>query len=214
MLTICWSAKGGSGTTVVACAMALLAARRGDSMMLIDLAGDAPAALGVPEPSGPGVHDWVVASTTPPSALAAISLTGEDNLQVVPAGSATASHAHPRWAELGEHLAEAGHDVIVDAGTSLPPSGLLDACTQNLLIIRPCYLAVRRAAAAPITPSAIIVVHEPGRALRALDIVAAVGAPVAAEVPIDPLVGRAVDAGLLLARMPRSLSTGLREIAA
>ena len=54
-LTVCWSAKGGSGTTVVAAALALGSPT--DSL-LIDLDGELPAALGVPEPSGQGLSDW------------------------------------------------------------------------------------------------------------------------------------------------------------
>ena len=52
MITVCWAAKGGSGTTVVAAAMAL-AWRR--PTLLIDHAGGVPAVLGMPEPDGQGV---------------------------------------------------------------------------------------------------------------------------------------------------------------
>jgi len=42
----CWSVKGGSGTTVVATALALLcAARVPDGALLVDLVGDAPLVL-------------------------------------------------------------------------------------------------------------------------------------------------------------------------
>ena len=54
-LTVCWSAKGGSGTTCVAAALAL--SSTADSL-LVDLDGELPAALGVPEPSGQGLSDW------------------------------------------------------------------------------------------------------------------------------------------------------------
>ena len=56
MITVCWAAKGGSGTTVVAAAMAIAATT---PTLLIDLAGDVPAVLGIPEPDGPGVFDWL-----------------------------------------------------------------------------------------------------------------------------------------------------------
>ena len=48
MLILC-SAKGGSGTTVVAASLALLHAQRGPCL-LVDLAGDLPAALGIAGP--------------------------------------------------------------------------------------------------------------------------------------------------------------------
>ena len=43
MTIVCWSVKGGSGTTVVAAALALLCAERGPTVA-IDLAGDLAAA--------------------------------------------------------------------------------------------------------------------------------------------------------------------------
>nr|MBA2279690.1 hypothetical protein [Acidimicrobiia bacterium] len=48
MLISCWSTKGGSGTTVVAAALALVFARTTGDALLADLAGDQPAALGLP----------------------------------------------------------------------------------------------------------------------------------------------------------------------
>nr|MBO2501138.1 hypothetical protein [Thermoanaerobacterales bacterium] len=56
MLVACWSVKGGVGTSVVAASLALLLARdAAPGAVLADLAGDAPAVLGLPEPAGPGV---------------------------------------------------------------------------------------------------------------------------------------------------------------
>ena len=51
----------------------------------------------------------------------------------------------------------------------------------------------------------MVLIDEPGRALRARDVEHALGAPVIAEIGYDPAVARAVDAGLLVARLPRSL---------
>nr|MBA3268215.1 hypothetical protein [Acidimicrobiia bacterium] len=55
MLIACWSPKGGSGTTVVATALGLILAGSEGSSLLVDLAGDVPATLGLPEPAGPGL---------------------------------------------------------------------------------------------------------------------------------------------------------------
>ncbi len=70
MVTACWSLKGGSGTTVVAAGLALSIQRRiGRPVLLVDLAGDLPAALGLPEPTGPGVAEWLAAGpAVPPEA--------------------------------------------------------------------------------------------------------------------------------------------------
>lgn len=85
---------------------------------------------------------------------------------------------------------------------------------RSLLVTRACYLALRRAVSAPIRPTGVVLVAEPGRALRATDVEAAVGAPVVATVAVDPAVARAVDAGLLTARLPRLMERDLRRIAA
>jgi hypothetical protein len=54
-----------------------------------------------------------------------------------------------------------------------------------------------------------VLIREPGRALHAADVERAVGVPVVAELDLDPAVARAVDAGLLAARLPRSLQRRL-----
>ncbi|MCU1398448.1 MAG: hypothetical protein JWN62_1557 [Acidimicrobiales bacterium] len=214
MLTVCWAAKGGSGTTVVSCALAMLMAAGSEPTWLIDVAGDVPAALGIAEPSGPGVLDWAASTTAPAHAIDALGVAASAALRVVPRGSASPPPTHPRWSELGHHLADRPASTVIDAGTGAPPAGLLMAAQHRLLVIRTCYLALRRAAASALVPTGIIVVHEPGRALRADDVAAAVHAPVVAEVTLDPAVARAVDAGLLLARMPRPLSSSLRPLVA
>jgi len=57
---VCWSLKGGSGTTVVSAALALTLAQRNNSAVrIVDLAGDIPSVLGIAEPSGEGVTNWL-----------------------------------------------------------------------------------------------------------------------------------------------------------
>lgn len=218
MLTVCWAAKGGSGTTVVSCALALLTAAANDPASrptwLIDLAGDVPAAMGLPEPGGSGVHDWVLSPTAPRQALEALGAPAADSLVLVPRGTTTASGDLVRWAELGQYLAAAPKHVIVDAGSCSPPPALIAAAQHRLLVTRACYLSLRRAAGSSFSPTGVIVVLEPGRALRTQDIAYATQAPVAAEINLDPAVARAVDAGLLATRLPRTLSVALRDLAA
>src|SRR5437899_9201955 len=49
-VVVCWSAKGGQGTSVVACALALVLTRDASTdVLLVDLAGDAPAVVGLPD---------------------------------------------------------------------------------------------------------------------------------------------------------------------
>jgi hypothetical protein len=103
--------------------------------------------------------------------------------------------------------------VVVDAGTGPPPIALLDAADRSLLVTRACYLALRRAVTLEVRPSGVVLVEEPGRALRPRDVEAAIDAPVAATIALDPAVARAVDAGLLAARLPRLIQRELRNAA-
>lgn len=210
---VCWSVKGGSGTTVVSAALALVLARS-RSTLLVDLAGDLPAALGMAEPSGPGVLDWLVSPTADTAALARLAVPATDTVQVLPQGTATPSTAPaPRWRALADALVAHDSAVVVDAGCGVPPVELHTAATHSLLVIRPCYLSLRRAVACGAQPTGIVVLTEPGRALGGSDVERAVRAPVVAEVPYDPTVARAVDAGLLSTRLPRTLTQPLRGAA-
>ena len=61
---------------------------------------------------------------------------------------------------------------MVDAGSS-PAGAALDivaAATVSLLVVRPCFLALRRAVAAPVRPSGVVLVREPGRSLGRRDV--------------------------------------------
>jgi MinD-like ATPase involved in chromosome partitioning or flagellar assembly len=213
MYTVCWSAKGGSGTTVVAAALALLAARRGPTM-LIDLGGDSAAALGTVPADGPGVGDWLSTPAAPADRLWQLAHACGTDLQLVHPGTM------PTGAELTELAIErlaaaaagSGADVIIDAGSTRPTEAMVRCAGRSLLVIRPCYLALRRAAAFGIQASRLIVIAEPGRCLNRTDIERALGVPVAAELPWDPAVARAVDAGLLQARLPSSIARPLGRL--
>jgi hypothetical protein len=87
------------------------------------------------------------------------------------------------------------------------------AASASLLVLRPCYLSLRRALQAPMRPSGVILVSEPGRSLGRSDVEDVLGVPVRAVVGIDPAVARAVDAGLLATRLPRGLERALRHAA-
>jgi hypothetical protein len=221
MITLCWSAKGGSGTTTVTAILALTARR---PALLVDLDGEAHAALGLPTPTGPGVLDWL-ASGAPPEHLADLLVDVADGLALLPEPSAHRDTAEPRhqhdadrWTELGTWLEgwserRAGN-VFVDAGTGEPPPGLAEHCTHSLLVTRGCYLSLTRAARLGTRPTGVVLVAEPGRALRAADVERSAGAPVVATVDVDPAVARALDSGLLASRIPRAVRRGLDRAAA
>lgn len=208
MLTICWAAKGGSGTTVFTAARALAATT---PTLLVDLAGDVPAALGLAEPDGPGVLDWL-RSSSPAERLSKLEQRVAEHLEVIAAGEHRPSSDH-RWFELAAHLRAEPRDVIVDAGTGRPPGPLLAAADESLLVTRACYLALRHAVADGVVPTGIVLVEEPGRSLRAADIESSIGAPVTSTALLDPAIARAVDAGLLVSRLPAAWRRQLRRAA-
>jgi MinD-like ATPase involved in chromosome partitioning or flagellar assembly len=206
---LCWAAKGGSGTTVVACALAL-GADRSQRTTLVDLSGDSATALGLAEPTGPGVADWLASPTATAADLARLAVPVRDDVRLIPRG--LGAPPNDQWGRLAIALGSSPN-VIVDAGTGRPPEELHAVAAHSLLVTRACFIAIRRARQLEIRPTGVVLVGEPGRALTAGDIEHAVGAPVVAEIRVDPAVARAVDAGLLTTRLPRSLITSLRSAA-
>jgi hypothetical protein len=217
VLTCCWSVKGGSGTTVVAASLGLLAASAPGGALLVDLAGDLPAALGLPQPSGPGVRDWLTADAgVEADAIEHLSEPATPGLRVVPAGAdgADRTPARARVELLARTLVEQDAEAIVDLGVPKPSwQPLLARADTSLLVIRPCYLALRRATTLTARPTGIILVREPGRALGRREVEDVTGVRVLAEVDVEPSIARAVDAGLLASRLPRGLSRPLRAAA-
>jgi len=232
MVTLCWAAKGGSGTTVVTATLALESSR---PALLVDLAGELPAVLGMSAPDRPGVGDWLDADGTQ-NQLGDLIVEIDDVTSFLPHRSTTQSSSvgtppnnpadnpasriptEGRWLQLAAWFDdwEQSHDgdVWIDAGTGSPPGPLADAVTHRWLVTRACYLSLRRAAAGPIRPTGVLLLDEVGRALRPRDIERSLAAPIVGRLPIDPKVARAVDAGLLVSRPPHTIRRGLRRIAA
>ncbi|MCX7621403.1 MAG: hypothetical protein N2037_11235 [Acidimicrobiales bacterium] len=222
MVICCWSAKGGVGTTVVAAALALVASKRSErSVLLVDLVGDLPSVLGIPEPEGPGIGDWLSAGEdVPADGLARLEVAAVRGVSLLTRGTRPLA-GNERAEVLCAVFDAEPRDVIVDCGC-LWRSGDGDAdvrrsiaarATHSLLVTRPCYVALRHAVAAPLTPSAVVLVEEPGRSLDAWAVEEVIGSPVACRVPYDPAIARAVDAGLLSQRVPRQLERALRGAA-
>ena len=90
-MLVCWSVKGGSGTSVVAASLGVLFARTRPTL-LVDLDGDLPGVLGsVPEPTGPGVHEWLASPTADAAALHRLTVPVNPTLHLLPAGAAAAA---------------------------------------------------------------------------------------------------------------------------
>jgi hypothetical protein len=218
VLIACWSAKGGAGTTVVSASLALLLAATAGRALAVDLAGDLPAALGLPvRPTAPGVAGWLAAAPeVPPDALARSELPASDRLAVVARGDGPLA---PAGAELlASLLVDDPRPVVADCGRIDGPGAdaahaVAAAASRSLLVLRGCFLSVSRAAAAPLRPSGVVLLLEPGRSITPGDVEGALGVPVLARVRVNDAVARAVDAGLLAAHLPRSLAHDLRHVA-
>lgn len=203
-----WSAKGGAGCSVTSAAVALLAAERGDTL-LVDMTGEQPAVLGLPSADGPGLGEWLLSEgSPPPDALARLErhVTGGLRLLSVDRSSTVAGQpADARLALLGQLLTVEARTVVVDLGCWRQSYAEMAAqASARILVTRLCYLALRAASDGP-TPTGVVVVAEAGRALGTDDVRSVLHAPVVARVPVDPVIARVVDAGLLAARLPRPL---------
>lgn len=218
-----WSLKGGQGVTTTAAAVGLTMHRAGHEVLLVDLAGDLPPALGLPHPDTPGLAEWIDVDDVGPKAIHNVLVDVVPGLRLLPLGR---RHHLPtdttakleRTNELIAFLADSAWSVVVDAGRLEHGGNQLQTtfavrATTSLLVTRACYLALSRANDPPLRPSGVVLVDEPGRALDRDDVERVVGVPVRAEVAIDPAVARAVDAGLLASRLPKTLQRALRSAA-
>jgi hypothetical protein len=211
VIITCWSVKGGSGTSVVTAGLAVAMAEWAP-VLLVDLAGDQPAVLGAAGPTGPGVVDWMQSGPgVGGGALEALATDVAPGLRLLHRGAAVEG-SNVRWADLAEVLRASSDDVVIDAGLAPLPPPLAAISDESLLVVRPCYLALRRASSSPDAPSGVIVVDEPGRALGHRDVERVIGVRIVASVGADPAVARAVDAGLLRSRLPAALRQLARQV--
>ena len=229
MLTVVWSVKGGTGCTVVAASLAMIKARDQGRCIVVDLAGDLPAALGMAEPGGPGVTEWLASAEGDAESLERLLVSvhaGEtgSGLDLLPVGAGR-EWPPDRADRLVSALRTLGVPVVVDAGhveggpehrwsSALHAVGrrVRDAGT-SLLVMRPCYLALRRAVGLRAEADGVVLVRDSGRALDRRDIADVLDLPVVAAVDVDPAVARAVDAGVLTRRLPRAMERQLRSAA-
>ncbi len=216
-----WAVKGGSGVTVTATAFAAMLARRRGPTVLVDLGGDVPAALGMAEPSAPGVGEWLAAADASPEALARLQVVAARDLWLLPQGDVAAplgTASADRAAALVDALGGFGRQVVVDAGplgagatAGVAPEvlGALTTSGTSVLVTRACYLSLRRALRCTLSVDSAVLVAEAGRSLDRHDVHQVLGVPVVAVVEADPALARAVDAGLLGRRPHRSMERAL-----
>jgi hypothetical protein len=116
---------------------------------------------------------------------------------------------------LAAHFAVDSRLIVADCGSAERSPGfeLAAGATLSLVVVRPCYLALRRVLAATVRATGVVLVDEPERALRKRDVEDVLGLPVWAELPRDGAVARAVDAGLLSVKVPRVAERALERAA-
>lgn len=229
MLYALWSLKQGVGTTVAATALALhWAQNTEDGALLVDLCGDIPYALGIPEPDKPGISDWLAAGEDLESdVLGRLEVNAATGLQMLTRGR----RPYPEDAQFGtlaRQLAADRRNVVIDCGcvwthqmnwtkrnqadTEAAARFLIEAADHSLLVTRSCFLALRRIARSPHQPSGIILMYEDGRALVASDIADLGNCPIVLQIEMDVAIGRALDAGLLISRLPQRLNKALAKL--
>jgi len=207
MVITCWSVKGGSGATVVASSIALLLSLGHRPTTLIDLCGDSSASLGLADP-----HPCLPASAEQlwcPEFLHRSAVPVNDLLDLVVVDPSFRSTANTRSLHL--HPPATGRHLVIDAGLE-PPAWLRLASDHDVLVVRGCYLALRRASRLAHRPTDVVIVNEPGRALGRREVEVVCGGPVVADIGWDPAVARSIDAGLLAGRIPPALREPLRAI--
>jgi hypothetical protein len=217
VLICCWSPKGGSGTSVFAAACALALARSTGGARLADLHGDQPAILGLTDDPPSGLREWLrIGIDAPVDALERIGVDAATALTLLPAGRAPIHDVAPEvGAALGVALREAGPPTVVDVGVPDAPAlaAMLEVADATLVVVRGCYLALRRAVRSTATKRAAgaVLLDESGRALGARDVGDVLGVPVVAAVSVRSSIARVVDAGVLPTRFPDSLSKPARD---
>lgn len=208
-MLVCWSVKGGVGTSTVAAGLALALGARG-RCLLVDLGADQPALFGLDPGPVPGATEWMAAAEDlPADALARLELPLADGVALLPRGGATVTEEG--WERLAAALEHRPEAVVVDAGTA--GAAVAPAADRSLLVVRACPLDLAAVAAEPTIPTGVVVVRPRARTTSCADLADAAGAPVLAELDLDPAVGRAVDAGLALRPLPRSYLRALGAVA-
>jgi cellulose biosynthesis protein BcsQ len=210
VLVALWSPKGGSGTSVLAAACAVVLARHG-GVRLADLAGDQPAIFGLGNDPETGLADWLATGPEAPTdALDRLTVAAAPGVALVPRGTGPGPLAPVAEAEAGAALAVALRDgpvpCVVDAGGASTPAAraVVEVADAAVVVMRGCYLSLRRAVRSPLLPrtAGIAFVEEAGRSLGPTELRDVLDRPVLARVPVRANVARAVDAGVVADRLP------------
>jgi hypothetical protein len=224
VLLALWSPKGGAGTSVLAAACALVLARKADGARIADLGGDQPAIFALSSEPPTGLLDWLAAGPEAPvDALERLAITAAPGVALLPRGGTADRGLAPRpAAEAGAALAVVLRDgpvptiVDVDATAGAAGRALVEVADVSVIVVRGCYLALRRAVRSPLLARAagVVLVEEQGRSLGPSEVADVLDQPVLARVQVRPSVARAVDAGVLASRLPDALARPVARLLA
>lgn len=234
MLTAFWSAKGGVGTTTTAALVAANVAKQGVRTIVVDLAGDMPAVLGVSN-SQHGLSDLVrLDSAATAEQIARVTQEVGTNLAVLARGAAPLEAdeqvaLEPRLVGVLRVLRQRYEAVLVDCGCRCaagepdgasggwPALAALESAKTRVLVTRLCYLSAARSRAALVGRddgyTTLVVVREGGRALRLRDLEHALGLTASDVIELEPSISRLVDCGSLASRAPRVAVMTVRNCA-
>jgi hypothetical protein len=216
LLVSFWSPKGGVGTSVFAAGCALVLARRTE-VRLADFGGDLPAVLGIAGEPAPGLGEWLDAGAeTPADALDRLALRAGAGLSLLPLGGRSARTATPEaGAALGVVLAHDDRTTIADVAKADCDAlrAIVEVSDISIVVVRDCYVAVRRTVRTPLVSRAAgVVVVEEGRALSHRVVADVLPVPVLEVVPFAASVTRAIDSGVLSSRLPTVLERSARRL--
>ena len=192
-ITVLWAAKGGSGTTVTTAAAALHEVR---DVVIVDLRGDMTDVLATPWPAV-GLDDWLLGE--PANPIDDLLVDVDPTTRLLPTRSpidldqVSGEHVDllHRWMRGTSAI------VLVDAGTGPPADALLEIADRNLMVTRPCYLALMKSVRSGLKPDGVVLVNEASRSLNPSSVEHCVSAPIVATIDVHPSIARSVDAGLL-----------------
>ena len=156
----------------------------------------------------------------PTDALDRFAIDAGGGLALLPSGDGDLTGATPEaGAALAVALSTDPRPTIVDAGVLGARSdpalqAFVEVADASVIVVRGCYLALRRAVHIDLATraSGAVFVDEAGRSLGIRDVANVLGVPVLATVGVRASTARAVDAGVLPARLPDALARPAREV--
>jgi hypothetical protein len=216
VLVCFWSPKGGSGTSVVAASAAFVLSRDAAAVRVADLTGDQPAVLAIANEPPLGLRDWLRAGVDAPiDAIERLAVDVGRGVTLLPAGSAGLDGVAPEaGAALAVALQSDARPTMCDGGRLDVPAtrALAEVADASVMVVRGCYLALRRAVQheAVAHTDGVVLIDEHGRSLGAHDVAEVVGLPVLATIEARTSTARVVDAGVLPNRVPDSVARPMR----